>query len=67
MNTNWRYSRRVPNTRDKDERNQTRDAVRSAGLARGSGVKQVQTAGGTAIFVLPQRRTAGVAAAPSWV
>lgn len=67
MNTNWKYPRRVPNTRDKDDRNQTRDAIRSAGVARGSGVKQIQTAGGTAIFVLPTSGKARANAAPSWV
>lgn len=67
MNTNWRYPRKVPNTRDKDDRNQIRQAVRSAGVSRGAGVKQVETVSGTAIFVLPQRGKSSPNAAPSWV
>lgn len=67
MNMNWRYPSKVPNTRDKDDRNQIRQAIRRSGVARGAGVKQAETAGGTALFVLPQRGKAAANAAPSWV
>ena len=67
MNTNWKYPLKVPNTRDKDDRNSLRKNVRAAGVARGSGIKQVDTSSGTAIFVLPQKGRASSNAAPSWV
>jgi hypothetical protein len=67
MNTNWKYPRKVPNTRAKDGENQVRDAMRGTGVARGAGIKQVATAGGTAIFALPAPVKAKANAAPSWV
>lgn len=67
MNMNWKYPRRVPNTRAKDGENQVRDAMRVTGVARGAGIKQVATAGGTAIFVVPTGGKTVPNAAPSWV
>lgn len=65
--SNWKYPLNTPNTRAKDHGNEVRRRIRGAGLARGAGVKQVETASGTAIFVLPQTGKQNPNAAPSWV
>jgi hypothetical protein len=66
-NQNWKYPTPTPNTKGKDERGEVRRRIRSAGLTTGSGVKQVETTSGTAVFVLPQRGSRSTTAAPSWV